>query len=216
MDFSEDDEVAAAPAAAPAASATAASAADSNLESEEKKEEETSVLRTRRACIASHIGVGVDSVRPAEQRDVRDLLAFTCCIHAAASPWSKIVLGDARVGGGCTSGRNASLGERAACQASLHRFGVGVDSVRPAEQRDVRDLLAFTCCIYAAASPWSKIVLVDARVGGGCTSGRNASLGERAACQASLHIASGSAFIVSGRLSSELYVICSRSIASAM
>ena len=30
--------------------------------------------------------------------------------------------------GGCTSGRNASLGEPAAYQASLHRFGVGMDS----------------------------------------------------------------------------------------
>ena len=31
------------------------------------------------------------------------------------------------------SGRNASLGKPAAYQASLHRFGVGVESVRPLE-----------------------------------------------------------------------------------
>ena len=43
---------------------------------------------------------------------------------------------------GCTSGRNASLGEPAAYQASLHRFGVGMDRLRPPELRAVRDVLA--------------------------------------------------------------------------
>ena len=55
---------------------------------------------------------------------------------------------------GCTSGSNASLGEPAAYQASLHRIGVGMDSHRPPEQRAVRGLclLAFTRWPHAAAS----------------------------------------------------------------
>ena len=35
--------------------------------------------------------------------------------------------------GGCMGGRNASLGEPAVYQASLHRFGVGMGSLRPLE-----------------------------------------------------------------------------------
>ena len=42
-------------------------------------------------------------------------------------------------------GRNASLGEPAAYQARGHGSGVGMGSVRPPEQRAVRDVLACSC-----------------------------------------------------------------------
>ena len=51
-------------------------------------------------------------------------------VQPQSSPSSMVV--DAWAGG-CTCGRNASLGEPAAYQARSHRSGDGMDSVRPLE-----------------------------------------------------------------------------------
>ena len=80
--------------------------------------------------------------------------------------------------------RKLTLGEPAAYQASLHRFGVGMGSLRPLEQRAVRDLLACSRWPRATTSPSSMVV--DAWAGG-CTCGRYASLDEPAAYQARRH-----------------------------
>ena len=115
---------------------------------------------------------------------------------------------------GCTSGRNASQGEPTAYQARWHRFGVGLDSVRPPELRAVRGSLAFSRWRHASASP-SRIGGSGERWADGCTSGRNASQGEPTAYQARWHRFWGPAWAVSSRLSCELYAACSRSTVSA-
>ena len=89
---------------------------------------------------------------------------------------------------GCTSGQNASLVELAAYQASLHRFGVGMDSVRPPKQRAVRGLLAFTRWPHTVASPsigWWLMHVMGGRLHKRAE--RKLTLGELAAYQASLH-----------------------------
>ena len=89
-----------------------------------------------------------------------------------------------RCADGCTSGRNASSqGEPTAYQARWHRFGVGLDSVRPPELRAVRGSLAFSRWRHASASP-SRIGGSGEQCADGCTSGRNASQGEPTAYQA--------------------------------
>ena len=87
-------------------------------------------------------GVGLDSVRPPELRAVRGSLAFSRWRHASASPSRIGGSGERWADHGCTSGRNASEGERTAYQARWHRFGLGLESVRPPELRAVRGLLA--------------------------------------------------------------------------
>ena len=79
--------------------------------------------------------------------------------------------------------RKPAQGERTAYQARWHRFGVGLDRVRPPELRAVRGLLAFSRWCHASASP-SRIGGSGERWADGCTSGRNASHGEPTAYQA--------------------------------
>ena len=120
-----------------------------------------------------------------------------------------------RCADGCTSGRNASQGEPTAYQARWHRFGVGLDSVRPPELRAARGSLAFSRWRHASASP--------SRIGGsGEQCARMAAQARGTQATASPQrirrggIASRPAWTVSGRLSCELYAACSRSVAGAM
>ena len=159
-------------------------------------------------------GVGLDSVRPPELRAVRGSLAFSRWRHASASP-SRIGGSGERWADGCTSGRNASQGEPTAYQARWHRFGVGLDSVRPPELRAVRGSLAFSRWRHASASP-SRIWA--ARVSDGRMAAQAGGTQARASLQRIRRggIASGSAWTVSGRLSYELYAARSRSVGGAM
>ena len=61
---------------------------------------------------------------------------------------------------GCTSGRNASSGEPAAYQARWHRFGVGLDSVRPPELASCTRLAR-----VQSLAPCKRIPVKDRRLG---------------------------------------------------
>ena len=53
--------------------------------------------------------------------------------------------------------RKLKLGEPVAYQASSHRFGFGVDSAQPPQERAVRDSLAFSRWRRATASSCRRV-----------------------------------------------------------
>ena len=111
---------------------------------------------------------------------VRYLLVFSRWRRATASPFT---VGGWLMDGRVVAERKLKLGEPVAYQASSHRFGFGVDSAQPPQERAVRDLLAFSRWRRATASSCRMVRLYGWAAG--CMGGRNASLGEPVAYQAS-------------------------------